>query len=170
MICRMTVAAISVSMVVGAPARALCYYDGKFNVRTTLPQEFKDSKWVVRARVIFAFDCFGRPVDRCSDPDAPYTNYRIRVMHAYKGHPAELLKFFTSRDSGGFYLDSAGNLPAAHDIGRDYLLFLNPIKAFRRQPAASKGAVFVNYNCGQSKLWSEVPVRSRQLLASLQRR
>jgi hypothetical protein len=150
------------------PADALCFYDGKLYTKTTVLQEFKDSKWVVRARVLSAFDCFGRPVDRCSDPDAPYTTYGIRVIQAYKGHPPKLLKFFTSRDSGGFYLDRAGELPAAHDIGRDYLLFLNPIQPFHGQPRASRHAVFVNYNCGQSKPWSEVPARSRRLLAAVQ--
>jgi hypothetical protein len=150
---------------VPSPAAALCSYNGVDNAKTTVAQEFRDSKWVVRARVLSAVDGL---MGRGSDKGMSYTVYRLRVVRAYKGKPPTQLKFFTERDSGAFYMDRAWvPLPRGHDVGTDYLLFLNPIEPFRGEPSVEKGSVFVNYSCGQSKRWSEVPQASRRRLQSL---
>jgi len=60
-----------------------------------------------------------------------------------------------------------GDLPKGHDIGGEYLLFLNPIAAYRGEPAAARGSVFVNYNCGQSTEWPKVTSRQKALLERL---
>jgi len=126
-------------------ANALCIYKGDFDVKTTIRQEFRDSRWVVRAKVLKAQDHY-------SKEDAPYTTYQIAVDRAYKGSPPKHLVFFTMRDSGGFYLDN----DTSHDIGGKYLLFLNPNIRDKGDPAAIVGTVSVNYSCGQSKTWREV--------------
>jgi hypothetical protein len=60
-------------------------------------------------------------------------------------------------------------LPAGHDVGGEYLLFLNPVKLFGYEPKVAKGAVFVNYSCGVSGLWKDVPEASCAQLLSLER-
>ncbi len=101
-------------------ADALCVYNGVENARTTLAQEYADSTWVVRAKVLAAHDHWSNTAES-------WTTYRILVGHSYKGHPRPEFAFFTYRDSGGFYLDRSGQpLPKGHDIGEEYLLFLNP--------------------------------------------
>jgi hypothetical protein len=152
-------------VLVSSPAAAFCSYNGVNNAKTTIAQEFRDSKWVVRARVLSAVDGI---TDQGPDKGMAYTVYRLRVVRAYRGQPPTRLKFFTERDSGAFYMDRAWvPLPRGHDVGTDYLLFLNPIEPFRGEPSVQKGSVFVNYSCGQSKRWSEVPQASRRLLESL---
>jgi len=142
---------------------ALCIYDGEDNAKTTIEREFKDSKWVVRAKVLAAKDHF-------SDEDESWTSYRIQVQHAYKGRPAKQLRFFTFRDSGGFYMDRAWvPLPKGHDVGGEYLLFLNPLKRSSGFPVAAKGAVFVNYSCGVSGPWAQVSSSAQSQLAALER-
>jgi hypothetical protein len=126
----------------GTRADALCIYDGKLYAETTAKQEFHDSEWVVRAKVLWAHD----------DPDGPYTTYGLSVLQSYKGSPPKPLIFFTMRDSGGFYLDNG----AAHDIGGEYLLFLQPNVRHDVDPHGITGTASVNYNCGQSKRWREV--------------
>jgi hypothetical protein len=148
------------------PAEALCIYNGLDNARTSLRQEFADSRWVVRARVLSATD----GVVEAGKPDVgmAWTTYRLQVVRSYKGGPPQRITFYTQRNSGGFYMDRPWvPLPRGHNIGGEYLLFLNPIPPHRDQPRAERGAAFVNYNCGQSRAWREVPVDSRQLLASL---
>ncbi|HVN02062.1 MAG TPA: hypothetical protein VMT68_17815 [Caulobacteraceae bacterium] len=153
---------IAVVICAPLPARALCTYNGVDNVKTTVGQEFKDSKWVVKAAVVSA-------ADHWSDVADSWVTYEIRVKHAYKGHPPERLRFFSYRDSGGFYMDRPWvGLPAGHDIGGEYLLFLDPIRSHRGRPIAAKGAVFVNYNCGQSRPWPAVPSSVRNELAALE--
>lgn len=154
------------SILASSPAAALCSYHGVDNAQTSLAQEFADARWVVRARVIDAQDGI---VER-GKPDAGmgYTVYTLAVIHVYKGHAASRIRFFTERDSGGFYMDRAWvPLPKGHDIGGEYLLFLNPVAAYRGQPAAEVNAAFVNYACGQSREWAQVSTRSRQLLTGL---
>jgi hypothetical protein len=147
-------------------AEALCIYKGVDNARTSLRQEFADARWVVRARVLSATDGVveaGKP-----DTGMSWTVYRLQVLRSYKGEPPQRIRFFTTRSSGGFYMDRPWvPLPQAHDIGGEYLLFLNPIAPYRGQPRAQRGAAFVNYSCGQSRAWSEVSAASRRLLASL---
>jgi len=149
-----------------ASAEALCIYKGVDNARTSLRQEFADSRWVVRARVLSATN----GVVEAGKPDVgmPWTIYRLQVVRSYRGGPPQRITFFTMRNSGGFYMDRPWvPLPRGHDIGGEYLLFLNPIPLHRDQPRDERGAAFVNYSCGQSRAWSEVSAASRRLLASL---
>lgn len=126
----------------GTRADAFCFYNGKLYAKTTVRQEFRDAKWVVRAKVLRAHD----------DPDRPFTTYALSVVKSYKGSPPKPLTFFTMRDSGGFYLDT----DAGHDIGGEYLLFLQPNVRHKGDPHGIVGTVSANYNCGQSKPWREV--------------
>lgn len=149
-----------------APAEALCIYKGVDNARTSVGQEYIDSRWVIRASLLSATNGeieAGKP-----DAGMPWTLYRLRVVHSYKGNPPQRIVFFTMRNSGGFYMDRP--LPRGHDIGGEYLLFLNPIAAYPGQPRAERGATFVNYSCGQSRPWREVSAGSRRLLTSLSAR
>ena len=149
---------------VPSAALAICDYNGVLNAKTNLRQEYADSRWVVRARVLSARDGVSRPN---SDHETSWTTYTLHVVRSYKGTPPNTLKFFTERNSGGFYMDRPWvNLPAGHDIGGEYLLFLiqNPLATAY---AAAKNSVFVNYTCGQSKPWREVSKSSRQLLERL---
>ena len=140
------------------PAKSLCIYNGVDNAKTTMRQEFHDSRWVVHVRVLSAHD-------RWLDEGDSWTLYRLKVVHAYKGRLPATFTFFTDRDSGGFYMDRSWvPLPKGHDVGGEYLLFLNPWPHHRGDPASSEGATFVNYNCGQSRLWSKVDSASRRSL------
>ena len=152
-----------VAMTVVSPAHGLCIYHGVDNAKTTLEQEFRDSRWVVRAKVLSA-------KDRWLDEGDSWTIYELEVLHDYKGKPPKRLRFFTYRDSGGFYMDRPWvDLPAGHDVGGEYLLFLDRFPAQHAAPRAAKGAVFVNYNCGVSARWPEVRQSDRRLLAKLER-
>jgi hypothetical protein len=51
-----------------------------------------------------------------------------------------------------------------HDIGGEYLLFLNPKVRWAYEPAVVTGAVFVNYSCGVSKPWGEVTEADKRSL------
>ena len=129
-----------------SPAQALCIYNGVDNVETTIEQEFRDSPWVVRAHVV--------SVDyHWSDKDESWAFYRLKVVERFKGDLSERFTFFTMRNSGGFYMDADGGGP---DLDGDYLLFLTPRPWPRYDPPIAKGALWVNYNCGQSKAWSKV--------------
>jgi len=144
-----------------SPAKSVCIYNGVDNAKTTIGQEFRDSRWVVRARVLSARD-------RWLNEGDSWTLYRLKVVHAFKGKLPRTFTFFTDRDSGGFYMDRPWvPLPKGHDVGGEYLLFLNPLPHHRGDPAASHGATFVNYNCGQSRLWSKVDSSSRRSLNRL---
>jgi hypothetical protein len=145
-------------------AHALCIYEGVDNAKTTIAEEFKASKWVVRAKVMGSSDHF-------SDQEDSWTLYQIRVLRSYKGSPPQHLRFFTFRDSGGFYMDRDWvPLPAGHDIGGEYLLFLDPWPRRKDLPPEAKGTVFVDYDCGVSGQWAKFSTADRALLASLARR
>lgn len=157
-------AALLLAIAPASPAAALCIYKGVDNATTTLSQEFRDSRWVVRARVLSGFD--GAVEADSPDAGMRFTVYRLAVVRAYKGRPAPRLTFFTERNSGGFYMDRPWRrLPGGHDVGGQYLLFLNPIPPFPGRPAAARSPVFVNYSCGQSRLWREVRPPARRRLA-----
>ena len=87
-------------------------------------------------------------------------------LPAFKGSPPARLDMFTYRDSGGFYLDKG----TAHDLGGEYLLFLDPIGNAHTVPALARTATEVNYSCGQSKVWDAVTSSERLELHSLSRR
>ena len=138
----------------GSSAHALCIYKGELNAQTTVGREFEDSRWVVKAKVLSATAHF-------IEGEEPWTEYQLEVRHAYKGDPPRRLRFFTFRNSGGFYLDRGQE----HDVGGEYLLFLNPTPRFPHHPAAARGTVSVNYSCGVSGPWSGVSAAlGRELL------
>lgn len=142
----------------GSSAHALCEYNGELDAWTTVRQEFQDSRWVVRARVLTATEHF-------IEGEEPWTEYQLEVQHAYKGSPPGRLRFFTLRNSGGFYLDRGRE----HDLGGEYLLFLNPTIRSPEIPAAASGTVSVNYSCGVSGPWNSVTTASRADLVRLSR-
>lgn len=149
--------AVLLSALAVTPAKALCIYNGVENARTTVAQEFKDARWVVRAHVISADYHW-------SDEGDAWTTYRLKVVETYKGHLPARFTFFTSRDSGGFYMDKTGADP---DFDQDYLLFLVPYPYNRANPHVAKGALWVNYACGQSKGWSQVTAADKTELMRL---
>lgn len=143
-----------------APAHALCNYHGVDNAETSVGQELRDAQWVVRARVVSADYHW-------SDEDESWTLYRLKVVQRFKGSLPQRFTFFTERNSGGFYVDGEG---AAPDLDGDYLLFLTPRAWPRTDPSAAKGALWVNYNCGQSKAWSRVTQKEVAQLRALSAR
>ncbi len=140
-------------------ADALCIYRGKLYAKTTLEQEFRDAKVVVRGVVVSSKDFYPPDDSADSDPGVPY---RARVEQTFKGEPPEILVDYTERNSGGFYLD----------VGTEYLLFLNPLTpdAAREFPSWKKNApdaLMVDYNCGQSHPWARVSAEDRRRLGEL---
>jgi hypothetical protein len=91
----------------------------------------------------------------------------LRLIHAFKGAPPRRFKFYTRRDTGGFYMDGASGRP---DVGHDYLLFLNPAEAAAEDPPIARGAMWVNYECGESVPWTKVSAAKRKRLSALERR
>jgi hypothetical protein len=151
------------TLIAGTPAHALCFYAkadfyaGKARSYTTIPQEFRDSKWVVKARVETADYHWANSGDS-------WTVYGVRVLTRFKGPPSHVLRLFTFRDSGGFYLDN-GTSP---DLNSDYLLFLDPPS--QTPPRGVRNVVEVNFSCGQSRAWSQVTATDQRLLSRLSRR
>lgn len=150
-----------------APAQALCGYGGVEYAQTTLSQEFKDARWVVKAKVVGAQNHFSD-----DEPGAPFTLYQLEVLEIFKGRPEKTLRFFTYRNSAGFYFETygfRGNHGGEYrpDIDGEYLLFLNPLVPTKSDPAATRGAVFVNYACGQSKRWDMVSAAEQAKLKAL---
>lgn len=141
---------IAAIMLAAVPAHALCTYDGVDNASTTLVQEFHDSKWVAKVRVLSERNNFATADDAYEEP---WSLYELKVVENFKGRPPDTLRFFTRRNSGGFYFD---RLSAGPDIGGEYLVFLNTTPDYPGEPGIEKGTVFVNYNCGQSRPWTEV--------------
>lgn len=144
--------------VLPSPVRAICYYKGRFSATTTIAQEFYDARWVVRARVLSAHYNWS--------VGAGWTSYRLRVIRGYKGQMPATFTFFTTRDSGGFYMDKGMTTP---DRSQDYLLFLVPYPRNSDHPAESRGAYWVNYNCGRSQPWRRLMPGQRRLLDHLAR-
>jgi hypothetical protein len=142
---------------VASPASAFCSHDGELYAKTTLEQEYREARWVVRARVLSATDWENR--------DERGTLYRLEVVDSFKGEPPEQLLFSTERNTGGFYLDTAEGDP---DLGGEYLLFLVPNPALSAVPPAGE-ALWVNYACGQSGAWRTVPQAKRNRLIALAR-
>ena len=148
---------IAAVLALAAPsgAQALCAYQGELSAETTVAQEFADSDWVVRARVVSSLNSWEDDVADDDESD-PWTTYRVEVVETFKGAPPSSFTVFTERNSGGFYLDADG----------DYLLFLRPAPDWLEAPAA-RGAMVVNYSCGRSGLWAQAPQANRLALAAL---
>lgn len=139
-------------------ASALCIYKDKMNAKTTVNEEFRDSKWVIKARVVDADYHW-------SDDNPSWTLYRLAVVKSFKDQPPDQLTMFTFRDSGGFFLDK-GMSP---DLGGEYLLFLAPISINSDVPKLAYHSTEVNYSCGQSKPWAEVSPSEKEELFKLAR-
>ncbi len=140
-------------------AGALCSYNGVYNLKTTIRQEYRDSPWVVRARVASVFEGVSRD-------NGPWIVYRLKVERIYKGRPPRPLWMFTEVNSGGFYLNEG---MGDHRAGSVHLLFLDRIPPSFGLPRAARGSTFVNYSCGQSRPWNEVGPKTRLLLDRLSR-
>jgi len=145
-------------------AQALCLYKGVFSAKTTIAQEFADSRWVVRARVTAQTDSWA---DARIDDEAPWTLYRVEILEAFKGNPPAAMKVFTMRDSGGFYLEPR---PGEPDHYVDYLLFPIPKPHYLGDPAEAAGTAIVNYSCGMSKPWNELTSEDIAALNAARRR
>jgi hypothetical protein len=155
-----------VAALLGEPSspQALCIYKGELYATTTIAQEYADSRWVVRARVTAQTDSW---TDAGPEYDeAPWTTYRIEVVEVFKGDAPRVMTVFTERNSGGFYLQPPGS---RFDPDVDYLLFLNPTHMRTENPPEARGTAEVNYSCGQSKPWHEVPASDRRALLTLAR-
>lgn len=152
----LSIAMLSLS---SSPAAALCIYNEVSGYRTTLAEEFADSRWVVRVRV-------KEGEYHASDDGDSWSLYQLEVLETFKGTPPRMIPFFTERNSGGFYMDSDSSTP---DIGGEYLL-LNPTPDHLRREHEPRGAAFVNYSCGQSRRWDEVAPGAREELRRLARR
>jgi hypothetical protein len=148
------------TLAVASGANAFCLYHGVDNAKTTLAQEFRDAKWVVRARAISGDYHWANAGDL-------WTLYHLTIIRSYKGRAPVHLALFTWRDSGGFYLDGK---EAAPDFDHDYLLFLTPAIRRRGDPLAMRGAMWVNYECGQSRPWSRVSRADAVRLQAMSRR
>ena len=149
--------AFAAMLAVSQPAHALCSYKGELYAKTTLEQEYADAPWVVRARVLSASDWHGA--------EDGGTLYRLEVIQSFKGALSRTFSFSTERNSGGFYLDRG----AKPDSGGEYLLFLTDIPPNSAVPAPVRGALVINYSCGQSRPWGEISEQERLRLADLAR-
>jgi hypothetical protein len=145
-------------MVMPSAAHALCSHNGELYAKTTLGQEYREARWVVRARVLSA--------SSWEDSETNGTLYRLQVLHRFKGELPEQFAFSTERNSGGFYLDNDSGGP---DVGGEYLLFLVPNPRALGPPVV-RNSLWVNYNCGQSRRWSAVASADRTELAALSSR
>jgi hypothetical protein len=138
-------------------AQAFCEYRGQLYAKTSLAQEFRDSRWVVRARVTRE-----RVYQDCAD--CPGRLYDLETVTAYKGDLPRNFTFYTPQNSGGFYLHQG---KAA--IGSEWLLFLNAGRWGISDPTAARGAARVNYNCGQSAEWRTIDTPERTRLSRFAR-
>jgi hypothetical protein len=146
-------------MAIPGPAFALCVHNGELYAKTTLGQEYREARWVVRARVLSARSW--------EDSEANGTVYRLQVVHHFKGDLPEQFAFSTERNSGGFYLDNESGGP---DVGAEYLLFLVANPRGASGPPVVRNSLWVNYACGQSRRWSAVASADQTELAALSSR
>ncbi|MBS0295078.1 MAG: hypothetical protein JSR45_02120 [Proteobacteria bacterium] len=127
-------------------------YDNVLYAKTTVRQEFRDSRLVVRGRVLS---------NRYRDDDAKDIAgivSRFRVDEVFKGRAHGVITIYTERSSGAYYLDDA----------KEYLLFLQPLQSSSwAKNYPNPDAKVVNYSCGQSRPWGQVGWRSRVLLTKL---
>lgn len=147
--------AFATVMALASPAHAYCEYRGVPNGKSSLTGEFRESTWVVRARVTR-----GRIYYRCHD--CPGRLYDLEIISTYKGNLPGRFSFYTPQNSGGFYLNQG-----KASVGSEWLLFLNPGRWNAAHPKAARGATWVNYPCGQSQEWRTVGPKTRQRLLQL---
>lgn len=145
-----------------SPSQALCIYKGELYATTTIAQEYADSRWVVRARVTAQTDSWADAGPEYDE--APWTTYRIEVVEVFKGDAPHEMTVFTERDSGGFYLEPPRG---RFDPNVQYLLFLNPTDVRTDHPPEARGTARVNYNCGHSRPWLDVPLTDLSALLAL---
>ncbi|MFZ5670796.1 MAG: hypothetical protein ACOY4K_15015 [Pseudomonadota bacterium] len=145
---RAVVLAAAFSALAATPAGSFCMYDGEMYAKTTVRQEFADSPVVVRAKVLAA-----RDLSPWGDDGERGTLYTLAVEQSFKGNPPATITYFSERNSGGFYVDT----------GATYLLFLTTYDrpVWRRFIG---DAYAVNYPCGQSLPWSDIPGADRRWL------
>jgi hypothetical protein len=134
-------------------ARSLCVYKDEMNAKTTIREEFRDSKWVIRARVLAVNSQWENYTT-----DVPWTIYSLAVVQSFKGQAPRHLTMFTFRDSG-----------PSSDIGGEYLLFLDPVANEPDLPREAHQSTEVNYSCGQSKPWRNISPSEKQKLSKLTR-
>jgi hypothetical protein len=162
-----TIAAVIGVTLCASSASALCVYegnhfekstspdfDGRLYATTTLMDEFADSALVIKGTAISS---------QHVPPGGEFfaaTVYNIRVDQTFKGTVPKTLHYYTENDSGRFNLD----------VGTPFLLFLKPMPADYEDRKIAPGAFLVNYNCGQSRPWSEISAIDRDQLAALSRR
>jgi len=85
--------------------------------------------------------------------------HRFRVSEVFKGRPGPTINLFQEVTSGRFEVDANG----------DYLVFLNYIRPYRGRGSAVRGAMYVRYACGQSRVWQEVTRQTISRLRALSR-
>lgn len=128
---------------IGSPVQALCS-------GASADQEYRQADVVVRATVASSMrlkDDEPTPAVSARWGDNPYVElHRLRVIRIFKGRPGPAINLFQEVDSGRFPIDLAG----------DYLIFLNYHRPHRGRGSAARGAMYVRYACGQSKLWRDV--------------
>ena len=156
--------AVAVTLTGPPAAQALCMYEGELYATTTVAQEYADSRWVVRARVTAQTDSWADAGPEYDE--APWTTYRIEGVEVFKGDAPRVMTVFTERNSGGFYLEPPYE---RFDPSVEYLLFLNPTNVRTDHPPEARGTARVNYNCGQSRPWLDVPLTELSALLTLAR-
>jgi len=135
--------AVAWLMLGATPAGALCS-------GASVEQEYREADLVVRALVVAEMRVTDDELSaqfraRWGDYSPMLVN-RLRVRDVFKGRPGPSIKFFQEVTSGRFDVD----------LGSEYLLFFNYHRPRPGRGAEARGAVYVRYACGQSKLWSEV--------------
>jgi hypothetical protein len=137
-----------------AAADALCSGAG-------VDREYREADVVVRALVVAetrVADDEPSPAWRARWGDySPVMLHRLRVLEIFKGRPGPAVTLFQEGTSGRFDVD----------MGSEYLIFLNYDRPLRRRGSAARGAMYVRYACGQSKLWSSVDRRDLARIRTL---
>ncbi len=126
---------IAASALAASPVHALCIYNGVDNATTKIPQEFRDSKWVVRAKLVSARDHWSDVLDS-------WTIYAIDIKNIIRVRQQDGHSSLPVPDSGGFYMDQPWvPLPRGHDMGGEYFLFLDPFPWVKGEPKEAKHSV-----------------------------
>ncbi len=139
-----------------SPAEAMCLYgaypDG-LNAATTIDQEFYDSTVVVRGTVLRS----DRKTLSTGSAREQGVLYQVRSDEIFKGQVPLRFAYFTALSSDALQLED----------GTQYLLFLNPLPLDDPDEDVAPGALVVNYSCGQSGPWADIPPDGRHLLRQL---